>query len=359
MSMSIKSWLEIAQILPAHHSIVVRGPHGIGKSQSVYQLGEKLGMKVIERRLSQMTEGDMMGLPFLVDGATKFAPPDWIFEAVDNAVILFLDEINRASGEVQQAAFQLVGMHEINGIKLHPQTRVITAINVGSDYQVNEMDPAFLNRFFVIDLTPTAEEWIEWARKTIHPLVVDFIHENRGHLEHTKEIEPDEVYPSRRSWHKVHQAFEASKLYDSDEIRGQLGYQIVMGYCGKAAAGAFRKFAQNYEKEITANDIINNWSKVEKRIATFSGRGKKKKIERKLDNPSFLLLIDRVMEHCSSHEWTQEQLANVFEFMKVLPNELVVTFWNLSQKASTKNSTELHMGYSSEFLLSVIEASKS
>ena len=76
------------------YPIMLRGRHGIGKSQVVYQTAEKLawdgkrivvrddksdlpGYRVIERRASQMTEGDLIGLPKTDGDVTSFCPPDW------------------------------------------------------------------------------------------------------------------------------------------------------------------------------------------------------------------------------------------------------------------------------------------
>ena len=78
--MDIKTFLKVAPALPPDIAILVRGPHGIGKSQLFRQVAEKLGFSqadFIDRRLSQMTEVDLLGLPELTDGVTRFAPPDW------------------------------------------------------------------------------------------------------------------------------------------------------------------------------------------------------------------------------------------------------------------------------------------
>jgi midasin (ATPase involved in ribosome maturation) len=96
--------------LSAQISVLLRGETGIGKSYIVKGLGKSLGMKVIDRRLSQMTEGDLLGLPSIVDGTTQWNPPDWFHEACEHGVILFLDEMNRATREVQQGAFQEVAL---------------------------------------------------------------------------------------------------------------------------------------------------------------------------------------------------------------------------------------------------------
>ena len=122
--MDIKTFNSIAPRLPAAIAVLMQGPTGVGKSHLVYAIGEELDLTVVDRRLSQMGEGDMVGLPELVDGTTRFCPPDWYADACANARILFLDELNRATPEVMQAAFQIVLDRELNGHKLHPDSLV-------------------------------------------------------------------------------------------------------------------------------------------------------------------------------------------------------------------------------------------
>ena len=153
--MDIKTFSSTIRHLPANVSVLIRGPHGIGKSHLAERAADDIGLPLIDRRLSQMSEGDLVGLPELVDGVTRFCPPDWYARACREPVILLLDEINRATPELQQGAFQIVLARELNGHKLHPETRVIAAINASAEYQVNEMDPALLDRFWVVDLDPT------------------------------------------------------------------------------------------------------------------------------------------------------------------------------------------------------------
>ena len=61
--MNIKTFTNIASSLPADVSVLVRGPHGIGKSHIFRQIADSFGVDLIDRRLSQMTEGDIIGLP--------------------------------------------------------------------------------------------------------------------------------------------------------------------------------------------------------------------------------------------------------------------------------------------------------
>ena len=123
--MDFKTFVNVSKALPKDITVMIRGPHGIGKSQCVYQLADHFGLPMMERRLSQMTDGDMIGVlddddSYVVGGrkATEFRPPRWLLECVEQPHVIFLDEINRATPEVMQAAFQLVLDREIAGVKL-------------------------------------------------------------------------------------------------------------------------------------------------------------------------------------------------------------------------------------------------
>lgn len=207
--------------LSAQISVLLRGETGIGKSYIVKGLGKSLGMKVIDRRLSQMTEGDLLGLPSIVDGTTQWNPPDWFHEACEHGVILFLDEMNRATREVQQGAFQLVLDRELNGHKLHPDTRVYAAVNVGGKYSVTDMDAALLRRFFVVDLQPDVADWLAYARaEGISDLVVAFVAANESMLDPAAKSSPGSVQPTRASWERFDIEIRAN---DIAEKPGEIG----------------------------------------------------------------------------------------------------------------------------------------
>ena len=78
--------------------------------------------------------------------------------------------MNRSLPGVQQSFFQLILDRELgndkdgNPYRLHPETRVFAAVNHGAEYDVNDMDPALLRRFWTVDLEPTVDNWLEWAR---------------------------------------------------------------------------------------------------------------------------------------------------------------------------------------------------
>ena len=79
--MDVQTFKQIVPNLPANISVLLSGATGVGKSEIFHQIGKELGLPVIDRRLSQMTEGDIIGLPSLADGTTRFVPVDWVVKA--------------------------------------------------------------------------------------------------------------------------------------------------------------------------------------------------------------------------------------------------------------------------------------
>lgn len=335
--MDFKTCISVLNILPNDLSILLRGKHGIGKSQVVYQIAEgfaqqlnqKVDAFVIERRLSQMSEGDMIGLPELVDGITRFAPPDWFMDCCRNPRVLFLDEFNRATPEVMQAAFQIVLDRKLNGHALHPETRVYAAINHSMDYIINDMDPALLDRFWVVDLEPTPEDWFSWAKEKgkIDELVYDFLFANRSHLEHNGNHDPGKVYPSRRSWDRLNRALLKASLMSEPE--NPLFYNISIGLVGSEASISLTEYAKNRNREITAEDILVRWSKVKNKIDA-------------LGPEKWNILNEKIGDHVKEHKITKTQAKNLAEYFKALPGEHAIQLWTVVAMTGPDNIKALH-----------------
>ncbi len=325
-NLDIKTFVNVASRLPASQAVLIRGPHGIGKSQLVDQISSDVvtedgaqGLPLIDRRLAQMTEGDIIGLPELVDGVTRFCPVDWLLRACREPVVLFLDEINRATIEVQQCAFQLVLDRELNGHKLHPETRIFCAINASPEYQVNEMDPALLDRFWTVDLEPTNEDWISWASDNdIDSVMIDYIRHYPAHLRHTGKIEPGKIYPTPRSYEKLHRALSLTG-WNPAGLAGENPpegfYALCTGFLGVEASIAFRDFVKNYESQVSAEDILDGWAKNKKKVADMS-------------NDKHNAVIEKLVDHCRTNEWTVTQAKNACQFVQTLSGEMIVSFFN-------------------------------
>ncbi len=330
MSVDFKTFLSIApHILDAKFPILMRGRHGIGKSTVVYQIAEERGLPVVERRASQMTEGDLLGLPKVEGNVTQWLAPEWLHRACNEPVILFLDEVDRATLEVRQGIFELCDSRKIAGYNLHEGTLIFACVNGGehgSQYQVGEFDPAELDRYTVFDVEPTVEDWLTWAKGKVASEVWDFINQNHNHLEHKGEFEPNKVYPSRRSWERLSQT-----LGGLGEVEfGTTLYHLSASFIGFEGAVAFNDFVKNYERQVTVENIIDE--------------GRMDLVEAWAINDHNALIEKMKAKNIFDEELTSEQIQNLANYFSRLPSELAMSLWKQvsSGKTAIKNVASLH-----------------
>ena len=316
MSVDFKTFISLAPaVSKAGLPVILRGRHGVGKSQVVYQIAKNMGLPVVERRASQMTEGDLVGLPSVDWDRTSFNPPDWFKVSCEEPVVLFLDEVDRAVLEVRQGIFELTDSRKLNGHHLHPETVVFAAINGGEhgeQYQVNEMDPAELDRYSVWDIEPTIEDWLGWAKDNVDQLVWDFINQNRDHLEHSGDYEPNKVYPSRRSWDRLNKVLDGADLLESP---GPELFALSVSFVGFEAAVAFNDFAQNYDRQVTVEQLL---------------RGDRQDTLASFGLNDHCALIEKLdASGVCKQELKEDKLENLARYFVSLPSEAAMKLWNV------------------------------
>ena len=316
MSVDFKTFISLAPaVSKAGLPVILRGRHGVGKSQVVYQIAKNMELPVVERRASQMTEGDLVGLPSIDGDRTSFNPPDWFKVACEEPVVLFLDEVDRAVQEVRQGIFELTDSRKLNGHHLHPEAVVFAAVNGGEhgeQYQVNEMDPAELDRYSVWDIEPTVEDWLSWAKENVDQLVWDFINQNRDHLEHSGDYEPNKVYPSRRSWDRLNKVLEGADLLESP---GPELFALSVSFVGFEAAVAFNDFAQNYDRQVTVEQLLRG-----DRKETLEGFGLN-------DHCALIEKLDA--KGVCKEAIAEDKLENLAGYFVSLPSEAAMKLWNV------------------------------
>ena len=331
MAVDFKTFLQVVPHVTAiQKPILLRGRHGIGKSQVVYQFADHVNLPVVERRASQMTEGDLVGLPKTDGDVTSFCPPDWFKTACDSPVVLFLDEVDRATIEVRQGIFELTDSRKLNGHHLHPQTLIFAAINGGEhgqQYQVGEMDPAELDRWTVFDVEPSIEDWLKWGEENVDSIVWDFINQNRGHLEHTDDFEPNKVYPSRRSWDRLNTCLSNAGLLSEPS---PTLFNLASAFVGFEAAVAFNDFVQNYDRQVTVFDILDE--------------GKFEKVEDFSINDHSAMVEKMEAAKIFADSLTEEQIANLATYFFKLPSEVAMKLWTVMGVSGNElnNTIKLH-----------------
>ena len=132
------------------------GYHGVGKTQMVLEEAKSLGLKMKYYSSSTLDPwSDLVGIPVPVDakGNSKRDGKELQFirpTDVEDAEIMFFDELNRAHPKVINAVLEAIQFHSINGKPLPQLKMVWAAINPPDDiYDVNELDPVVVDRFHV------------------------------------------------------------------------------------------------------------------------------------------------------------------------------------------------------------------
>lgn len=333
MAVDFKTFSSIVgHVTDVRKPVLLRGRHGIGKSTVVYQYADSVNLPVVERRASQMTEGDLVGLPVISDNSTTFNPPDWFKKACDEPVILFLDEVDRATLEVRQGIFELTDSRKLNGNSLHEGTLVFAAVNGGehgSQYQVGEMDPAELDRWTVFDIEPSVEDWLTWAKDdSVSDVTWDFINQNRGHLEHSDDFEPNKVYPSRRSWQRLDECLVKAGLLGTELESSPVLYNLTAAFVGFEAAVAFNDFIGNYDRQVTVEDILIH--------------GKFDKVSDFGINEHSALIDKFEAAESFKEELEQPKVDNLARYFIMLPSEVAMKLWSVLGNGALNNTIKLH-----------------
>ena len=276
MYMDIKELVDFDSVLPTSKARLLMGEAGLGKSSIVKQLAERDKANLIIIRLSEYEPQDLVGLPYLEEiqvreqgqrssilrseKVTKFARPYWWPTNEDRKTYLFLDELDRCREDMHPAAMQLALSRTAGGRKLHDNVVVWAACN-GEEYLTIPLDQALVNRFALVHLRPTVDEWIGWARKNrVHRSLIDFIKQHHGMLDTPENLigKPNVVCPSRRSWSDFGEVLLNIDNPKEEKIRSY-GATLV----GYEASSAFARWTKDKYDFISPDDIFEGKLKAE------------------------------------------------------------------------------------------------
>jgi MoxR-like ATPase len=196
--------LHVALVRP----VFIWGQPGIGKSAIVQQFADQLGIPCVSLLGSQLAPEDLIGVPQILDGTSRFCPPRTI--ARTEPYCLFLDELNACSHEVQKAFYSLIHERRIGEYTLPEGSIVLGAGNRAHDSAiVKPMSSALLNRMVHVHLKASHRDWLEWANgHGIHQLVLDYIRTRPDHL-WSPPPKHEEPFSTPRSWHMLSDALHS------------------------------------------------------------------------------------------------------------------------------------------------------
>ena len=245
--------------------VFVWGQPGIGKSSLVQDFARQVGLPCQTLLGTQLAAEDLIGVPRIVGegraARSVFCPPEQI--ARDEPCVLFLDELNGSSHEVQKAFYSLILDRRLGGFELHPQSVVIGAGNRSQDSAiVRPMSSALVNRMVHVHLTSSPKDWLAWAGGAgVHPWVLDYIAQRPDHLT-AAPPKHEEPFSTPRAWHMLsdllHSYGAGAGAGESDrpDLPDELLRVLALGTVSPPHAGQFRGFVRQLRHEYSVEALI-------------------------------------------------------------------------------------------------------
>lgn len=239
--------------------VFIWGPPGIGKSDSIHQLGTEMDAHVIDVRLSLWEPTDIKGIPYYNsnENTMSWAPPVELpseeLASKYNHIILFLDEMNSAPPAVQAAAYQLILNRRVGTYRLPDNVLVVAAGNREADKGVTYRMPAPLaNRFVHLELRVDFEDWLGWAvDNKVHKDVVGYLSFAKQDLYDFDPKTASRSFATPRSWAFV------SELLDDEEVADGVVADLVSGAVGEGTAVKFMAHRKVAGRMPNPTDILH------------------------------------------------------------------------------------------------------
>jgi MoxR-like ATPase len=154
--------------------VLLWGGPGTGKSSAVRDLARVMGLPCEVVIASIREPSDFAGLPIVVDGGVRFAPPSWATSlAQAGRGLLFLDEISTAPPAVQAALLRVVLERTVGDLQLPDEVVVVAAANPPDQAADGwDLSAPLANRFCHLDWSTDASAVAEGFTAGFAPPVV-------------------------------------------------------------------------------------------------------------------------------------------------------------------------------------------
>ena len=154
--------------------------------------------------------------------------------------------------------------------------------------------------------------------------VWDFINQNRQHLEHESDFEPNKVYPSRRSWERLDMCLVTGNVITEGEMN-PLMYNLANSFVGFEAAVALNDFVANYSKVVTISDVLDKGKTID------------------VDLNQHCALIDKMgASDRFKNALNERELLNLANYFMALPSEPAMKLWTIIGQANQANAISCH-----------------
>ncbi len=252
VSLSIRQVHEFLLNVATARPVFIWGAPGIGKSSLVERFAADLGLECVTLLGSQLAPEDLIGIPKIDGHVSRFHPPAMIVR--ERAFVLFIDELNIASQEIQKAFYSLILDQRIGEYRLPLGTIVIGAGNRAQDAALaRQMPSALVNRMVHVHLKAAHREWLQWAETHgVHPWVLDYVRSRPSQLATDVPPAREEPFSTPRSWHAVSDALHEF----GDDVAPDLLDALLFGSLTRDHAVGFKAFLKQIRNKFSVHKIL-------------------------------------------------------------------------------------------------------
>lgn len=228
----------VTHFISRKRPVMLWGPPGIGKSDTVFAVGKSLGRNVIDIRLSLWDPTDIKGIPFfnMKTETMEWAQPGELPFNADATDIIFFDELNSAAPAVQAAAYQLILNRRVGQRQLPAGVDIVAAGNRNTDGGVTyKMPKPLANRLSHLTIRADHESWYAWGiDNNLHPDVMGYLGVHKQDLFDFDPKSNQHAFATPRSWF-----FTSELLYSSNHLAESQVTDLVSGTVGEGMAVKF------------------------------------------------------------------------------------------------------------------------
>lgn len=236
-------------------SWMLHGRPGVGKTELVQTLAERIGAQLYDLRLTTIEPQDLRGLPYYDHATAKtvwYRPED--LPDSEATAILFLDELTAAAPSLQPTVYGLLQERRVGRHKLPASVMIVAAGNQVEDGAIAyDMGTALSDRLIHMIVRASAEDWLaNYAIPAgIHPSVSAFIRTRPDLLETTEDSirRGQMIACTPRSWTRV------SRIMDciADRATRQV---MIAGTVGAAPAAEFALVADEIAATVRIDEML-------------------------------------------------------------------------------------------------------
>lgn len=234
---------------------------GVGKSSIVRSIAESAGLEMLDVRMSTHEPSDVTGLPRFIEDRAVLTPFKDMFPLDGDPLppgkqgwLLFLDEFNSASKQMQAACYKLILDRMVGLAKLHPAVHIVCAGNLVTDRAiVTSLSTAMQSRLVHIEMEVVFDEWLQDVAlpQKYDPRIVAYLSANPGHLLDFRPDHQDKTFCCPRTWEFMNRLVEDNPV--TDEYA-----PLYAGTITSLVATNFIQFTRVFDSLVKVDDVLAN-----------------------------------------------------------------------------------------------------